>query len=146
MNKLLLSLTLISFTSIASAGVYQCKINGSLTYQDKPCANARTGETVGDRIKEQNTKLKKEAEIDKQEQLRRQQWDEKSRLAQKDFNKRPFPFIGMPSTTKSVWGEPTTKNVTTTANGTKEQWVYRQGNSKAKYLYFTNGKLTAISE
>lgn len=144
MFKILLGFAFISITSFANAGVYQCKVNGNLVFQDKPCAGGR--ETIGDRIKEQNAQIKKETEIDKKEQLRRQQWEDKSKSAQKEFNKRPFPYIGMPSTTKSVWGDPATKNITTTANGTKEQWVYRHGNSKAKYLYFINGVLTAISK
>ena len=41
---------------------------------------------------------------------------------------------------KDAWGEPVTINKTTTSYGTTEQWVY-YGDS---YLYFTNGKLTAI--
>jgi hypothetical protein len=41
--------------------------------------------------------------------------------------------------TKSSWGKPASVNRTTTAYGTREQWVYG-GN----YLYFTNGILTAI--
>ena len=55
----------------------------------------------------------------------------------------PGARIGM--TTKQVlqhtsWGEPKDINRTTTKNGAHEQWVYENGN----YLYFTNGKLTAI--
>lgn len=38
------------------------------------------------------------------------------------------------------WGEPSDINTTTTAYSTHEQWVYSVGN----YLYFENGKLTAI--
>lgn len=41
---------------------------------------------------------------------------------------------------KTHWGKPHSINRTTTASGTSEQWVYGSGN----YLYFTNGKLTAI--
>ncbi len=38
------------------------------------------------------------------------------------------------------WGKPRSVNKTTTAYGTREQWVYGDGN----YLYFENGLLTAI--
>lgn len=38
------------------------------------------------------------------------------------------------------WGEPDTINTTTTSEGTSEQWVYGDGH----YLYFRNGRLTAI--
>ena len=41
---------------------------------------------------------------------------------------------------KSSWGKPASVNRTTTAYGTREQWVYKGHN----YLYFTNGVLTAI--
>lgn len=40
---------------------------------------------------------------------------------------------------QSSWGKPLKVNRTSTANGTREQWVYRGG-----YLYFENGSLTAI--
>lgn len=58
-------------------------------------------------------------------------------------NALPGARIGI--TTKQVlqhtsWGEPKNINRTTTKNGEHEQWVYENGN----YLYFTNGRLTAI--
>jgi len=40
----------------------------------------------------------------------------------------------------SSWGKPQSINRTTTASGTREQWVYGGKN----YLYFESGKLTAI--
>ncbi|MBO9647406.1 MAG: hypothetical protein J7605_02765 [Variovorax sp.] len=40
----------------------------------------------------------------------------------------------------SSWGKPRSINTTTTAGGTREQWVYGDGN----YLYFTNNVLTSI--
>ena len=52
--------------------------------------------------------------------------------------------IGM--TTQTVldcgWGEPDRVNRTVTATGVREQWVYDDGS----YLYFDNGKLTAIQD
>jgi hypothetical protein len=42
----------------------------------------------------------------------------------------------------SDWGSPTKKNKTTTADGEREQWVYDGG----RYLYFDDGKLTAIQQ
>jgi hypothetical protein len=58
---------------------------------------------------------------------------------------KPLPGARIGMTTKQVrertsWGEPDDINSTTTAYGTSEQWVYGGGN----YLYFTNGRLTAI--
>jgi hypothetical protein len=42
----------------------------------------------------------------------------------------------------SRWGRPNSVNRTTFASGIQEQWVYSNGN----YLYFENGKLTAIQD
>ena len=54
--------------------------------------------------------------------------------------------IGMASIdakmTDYPWGKPIDVNTTTTARGTREQWVY----SGHRYLYFENGILTAISD
>ena len=55
----------------------------------------------------------------------------------------PGAKIGMTMATvisKTSWGKPVSVNRTTTAKGVEEQWVYGGGN----YLYFFNGKLTAI--
>lgn len=41
----------------------------------------------------------------------------------------------------SSWGYPKSKNKTTTAAGTREQWVYYYG-----YIYLTDGIVTAIQE
>lgn len=46
--------------------------------------------------------------------------------------------------TETNWGKPTQINRTTTANGIREQWVYRNAANRSQYLYFVNGKLTAI--
>ena len=67
-----------------------------------------------------------------------------------DAPSRPAPepvnlHIGMTSfdakMTDYPWGKPRDVNTTTTARGTREQWVY----SGHRYLYFENGILTAIS-
>lgn len=41
---------------------------------------------------------------------------------------------------KTNWGHPEYVNKTVSNSGTREQWVYGNG----EYLYFTNGRLTAI--
>ena len=43
---------------------------------------------------------------------------------------------------KSLWGEPEDINKTTTAYGTREQWVY----PGYRYIYFENGIVTSIQE
>ncbi len=58
-------------------------------------------------------------------------------------SKLPGVRIGMSTKTvieKTSWGKPQEINTTTTKNGTHEQWVY----GYRSYLYFENGKLTAI--
>ena len=81
------------------------------------------------------TKLKQQKQAeDKQER----EWKaESDRLA-----KLPGVKIGMTADQvlyKSNWSKPKSINRTTTQYGVREQWVY--GDS---YLYFDNGKLTAI--
>lgn len=60
-----------------------------------------------------------------------------------ELSKKSGVRIGMTAKAvleKSSWGEPKGVNKTSTRYGTEEQWVYGDGN----YLYFKNGKLTAI--
>ncbi len=64
--------------------------------------------------------------------------------AKRDARQRlPGVKIGMPKKRvieASNWGEPKSINETVTGSGTREQWVYGDG----QYLYFTNGRVTAI--
>lgn len=58
-------------------------------------------------------------------------------------------WIGMPSGLVHYsldWGEPTTKNRTTTGAGVHEQWVYRKDGAKTRYLYFENGLLVGVQD
>lgn len=62
---------------------------------------------------------------------------------QQNLSKKGGVQLGM--TKKQVveqtsWGKPNKINTTTNQNGSREQWVYGDGN----YLYFTNGVLTSI--
>ena len=41
MKKLIIGFSLILFSATSNAQVYQCKINGSLVFQDKPCAGSK---------------------------------------------------------------------------------------------------------
>jgi hypothetical protein len=69
---------------------------------------------------------------------------EKKRKAEElRLSKLPGVRIGMTADQvihKSNWARPASVNRTTTAHGTREQWVYGGQN----YLYFTNGILTGI--
>lgn len=57
--------------------------------------------------------------------------------------KKSAPKIGMTKSEvlNSTWGSPKKKNITETAYGTHEQWVYANG-----YIYFDNGVVTSISK
>ena len=69
-------------------------------------------------------------------------WEAQTEKVRQCQMKLPGARIGM--TPKQVqeetnWGYTSEVHTTTTAAGTTEQWVYKSG-----YLYFTNGRLTAI--
>lgn len=67
----------------------------------------------------------------------------KAAAAAKAQAARPGVRIGMTKAqviNETNWGNPQHINRTTTAAGTREQWVYGDGN----YLYFVNGTLTSI--
>lgn len=60
-----------------------------------------------------------------------------------EIARRPGVRVGMTAKEvieKSSWGEPDSVNRTATSRGVSEQWVYGSGS----YLYFTNGRLTAV--
>ncbi|MFW1952070.1 DUF4124 domain-containing protein [Acinetobacter beijerinckii] len=130
MNKFIIGFSLILFSAASNAEVFQCKVNGSLVFQDKPCSGS----------KEQAKQIRDKQKEYKDAQDRRER-DNAERAARKE------PKIGMKKADayKSSWGYPDKENVTTTSNGTNEQWVYRRG-SNSKYLYFTNGVLTTIQD
>lgn len=130
MKKLAASIFLIMISTLASAEVYQCKVNGNLVFQDKPCTGS----------KEQLKQIREKQDAYKNAQERRER--EKAEWAA-----RKEPKIGMTKTEayKSSWGYPDKENVTTSVHGTSEQWVYRRG-SNSKYLYFKNDILTTIQD
>lgn len=69
--------------------------------------------------------------------------NEKERKRIVEIAKRPSARIGMTAkqvVNKTNWGKPGQINRTITADGVAEQWVYGEG----EYLYFRNGRLTAI--
>lgn len=70
---------------------------------------------------------------------------EKLKAERDALAKKPNARIGMTAKQvreKTNWGKPVDINRTITKYGTNEQWVY-EGN---QYLYFENGKLTAIQQ
>ena len=65
-------------------------------------------------------------------------------LEEQERIKNASPQIGMTKeqVEKGAWGKPNRINKTTYEWGTTEQWCY----SNSRYVYFKNGKVTAISE
>lgn len=127
--KYLVFLTLL-FTAAANATIYECNINGSKTFQSKPCPGSK--------------ELRQQVEQSKAQQARREQV--KANYEAREA-KRIKPRVGMTmrEVEQSTWGYPSKTNKTTTTNNVFEQWVYRDSRS-TRYLHFTNGKLTSISE
>jgi hypothetical protein len=83
---------------------------------------------------------KERAALDKQIEAQRQ----KALAVDRAKRKREGVSIGMTreEVLMSSWGKPDRINKTTTASGTREQWVYSGGRG---YLYFgENGRLTTI--
>lgn len=62
--------------------------------------------------------------------------------AEKEKIKAGKIWVGAtPAMAELAWGKPEKVNRTTTKSGSSEQWVYED---RPNYLYFVNGKLTAI--
>ncbi|WP_312087643.1 hypothetical protein [Acinetobacter variabilis] len=133
MKRLYILLSLfgsLSLTQNSLAGeIYTCTINGKTVYQGKPCPG-----------KELNARVQQSQAAIKGQQAAR----EKAR-AERDARKEPRIGMTKSEAEKSTWGYPDKVNTTTTAKNEFEQWVYRTPYSGSKYLHFTNGKLTSIS-
>ena len=78
MKKFLLVVGVSFISQFASAQVYQCKVGGSLLFQDKPCAGS----------KEQQKQIREKQDAYKNAQERRER-EETERAARKE------PKIGM---------------------------------------------------
>ncbi len=92
--------------------------------------------------KEEQAKKEMDAYLAKIEKERKEE-AAKEQAERDRLSKLPGVRIGMTSVevrTRTNWGAPRSVNRTTTAYGTREQWVYWGNN----YLYFTNGILTAV--
>ncbi|WP_286861786.1 MULTISPECIES: DUF4124 domain-containing protein [Acinetobacter] len=131
MKKLLLVVmtSVLLIQSSFAAEVYTCTVNGKTVYQGKPCPGKKLNAQV----------QQSQAAIKRQQAVR-----EKER-AERDARKEPRIGMTKSEAEKSTWGYPDKVNTTTTAKNEFEQWVYRTPYSGSKYLHFTNGKLTSIS-
>lgn len=83
------------------------------------------------------------ADVERTAAARRSEASRSAECARQGFTGRRVQ-VGMTSDTvvRCGWGRPSTINRTITAKVTTEQWVYGVG----QYLYFTEGRLTAIQD
>ena len=128
MKYLISTMFCILAQSSFASEVYTCTINGKTVYQGKPCA----GKDSHNQVQQAQAKIKGQ-----------QAAREKAR-AERDARKEPRIGMSKSEAEKTTWGYPDKVNTTTTAANEFEQWVYR-GYRSTRYLHFTNGKLTSIS-
>lgn len=145
MQKLIAAtLTLVSLTAYATESAngrptqLTDEIESTSTQALENCkaANLRHGIVADCTKTDFNYKTMKEVEANRAKQA-------KTAAAAKAQAARPGVRIGMTQMqviNETNWGKPRRVNRTTTATGTREQWVYGDGN----YLYFVNGTLTSI--
>ncbi len=131
MKKLLLVVmtSVLLIQSSFAAEVYTYTVNGKTVYQGKPCP----GKELNARVQQSQAAIKKQQAVREKER------------AERDARKEPRIGMTKSEAEKSTWGYPDKVNTTTTAKNEFEQWVYRTPYSGSKYLHFTNGKLTSIS-
>lgn len=131
MKKLLLVVmtSVLLIQSSFAAEVYTCTVNGKTVYQGKPCP----GKELNARVQQSQAAIKRQQAVREKER------------AERDARKEPRIGMTKSEAEKSTWGYPDKVNTTTTAKNEFEQWVYKTPYSGSKYLHFTNGKLTSIS-
>lgn len=135
----------------AAQTVYKCpRPYGQVAYQQAPCADG-AGEKIdvrpasGDGLPESIRNFKKAAQA--HADAIRAVGDECVRRI--DAGEIGPMRIGMPKDEALCgpgWSFPDNINAAQTAEGVQEQYVYRVRPGKNRYLYFTNGILTAIQE
>ena len=113
--------------------IYKKKNDGRDYYIEKEYVYTEPPEVIASREHEENEKA---------EQAKAKVAREAETKARAKWKAKGGVHIGMTKdqALASNWGKPNKVNNTTNANGTREQWVYRDGN----YLYFDNGILTSI--
>ena len=129
--KFIVSIILLFlFQSSFASEVFTCTVNGKTVFQGKPCAGSKE---LANKVKDSQSQIKgRQAALDR---------ERAEQAAKKD------PKVGMTKSEaeKSTWGYPDKINTTTTVNNEFEQWVYRTPYTGSKYLHFTNGRITSIT-
>lgn len=118
----------LTFASCAHAQVYRCTVDGKAVYSDVPC--------VGGAEKIELRKSNGEADAGAVERAKLYELISAGRVGP-----------GMtPSDVRASWGSPSRINRTVSVYGNTEQWVYDRGRYRAQYVYFTDGKVTSVSD
>lgn len=104
----------------ARAQLYRCEADGAVTYRQEPCAGGREIPVPPSPTPADRERARVEIAIARNE-----------------------VFVGMLARdVRRSWGEPTRVNRSTSAEGTREQWVYRRSRrGHDQYLYLFNGVL-----
>lgn len=158
-------MALLAVFSMPGWAVNKCMIDGVVSFQDAPCQGMSNPPSTGKPPPLPAYKPKAPRPPMGNEEYERQRAEVRSReidayaksqgaaLAAsiaadtaKCGSGTREPHIGASAawiTSCSTWGEPMTKNSTTTANGETQQWVYRNN----RYLYFNAAQaVTAIQQ
>lgn len=103
--------------------------------------------TLGEINPGYNGILSKEIKEFADKYMNSQEWNYRYKTYLQATNQLPQdkePSIGMTTdeVNNSTWGKPESKNKTTNASGTSEQWVY----SNYRYIYLDNGIVTSIQD
>jgi hypothetical protein len=144
---------------MASAQVYKCTVNGSLSFQDRPCTQGKQQQVTikrssgGDvsaptrRVSSPfvTTPSASGRDDDKYKRARKEAVSQaKEHILQDTFDKmarRNKVGIGMTEKqAERAWGRPT--KINRSSHGA-DQWVYQREGAAGQYLYFKNGLLTA---
>lgn len=129
-TSIALALLLMTATTPAtSQTVYKCAVEGRTTFQDRPCAGAKSSENQID-ARQRTKGLGGVRNIDLLTQSEMRLAIERGRVKN-----------GMsPDQVKRAWGAPDKVNK---SSGGREQWVYRRGNGESKYIYLEGGQVEA---
>lgn len=116
--------------TVIAQGLYRCQAGGETVYRDTPCASDQR-RVLSEADKREIARADAEDARKAAERRSREAEERVERQAQEDARKAcgslygKWPQVGQPARlVLACVGEPDKRNVTTTRNGTQEQWVY----------------------
>lgn len=154
---------LVLLPAIAGAEVYKCTDSqGRVNLTDQPCGVREGAVLLSDKPQPNAPLQKTAAEIDESNAAfdramaeRAAKANERQAKVREFYARRKAHTglrIGMPQSelyTNKDWNFPDDRNVTETARGTHEQWIYStdpDNKFERMYLYFDNDILTVIQD